>query len=182
MSNDALTHLADTENINERAEDWYTLWRGRIHGWVADNVDSNVADVVLAVPDMVVLLMGLAQDRHVPVATKAKIALALAYVLSPIDLVPEALLGVAGLADDAGVMVVLLFAIQQLGSVEPEVVRKYWRGGGDAIETINNLYGWIERNADRMFGHKIWSRIKRAFGGNPEDSHAYETDPDLAGA
>jgi uncharacterized membrane protein YkvA (DUF1232 family) len=50
------------------------------------------------------------QDPATPLYVKAGFAVGVLYLISPIDLIPEALLAFFGLADDAFVLVALLRA------------------------------------------------------------------------
>src|SRR5690606_974488 len=57
-------------------------------------------DLLLLLPDLAVLLARLLRDPRVPRGGKAIALLGIGYVLSPIDLLPEGLLGPIGLVDD----------------------------------------------------------------------------------
>ena len=149
---------------------WYDKWRARIHEWVAERSDDKVADVVIVVPDFFMLLVDLARDTRVPVKVKAQIGLALAYVIAPVDLMPEAVLGAAGLADDATVMAVLLYALKNVNELNPAIIREHWRGAGDALEVIDEVYQGITNNVERFVNSRAWNRIKDTFGGDAEDS------------
>ena len=76
------------------------------------------------------------------------IALAgIGYALSPVDLIPELLLGPIGLIDD---LLVLGTALSRLlNYVHPDVVRSHWSGKGDALETIQRATSWSE---DQLVG------------------------------
>src|SRR5690606_20860511 len=84
----------DEAGIQRRAPDWYETWRDRIRHWLTAHADDDFADVILLVPDMLALVVRLTRDKRVPFRLKGQLLLAIAYVLSPFDLVPEALLGV----------------------------------------------------------------------------------------
>ena len=80
---------------------------------------------------------------RVPVASKAIAALGVAYVLSPIELLPELLLGPIGLIDD---LVVVGAALSRLlNHVHPDVVRSHWAGEGDALAAIQRATDWIDQ-------------------------------------
>ena len=48
------------------------------------------------------------------------IVICIIYILSPLDLIPEILLGPLGLIDDAGVLAFMLFLIKQLWGLRDE--------------------------------------------------------------
>ena len=81
----------DTSYDQKRARSWYRRWRRDIRKWVERNSNSDKADILLLVPDLFMLCVGLIADRRVPPQFKASLVSAAAYVLSPVDLIPEAL-------------------------------------------------------------------------------------------
>ena len=150
--------------IEQKSPDWYETWRGRIQSWISTHADDEFAQIVLLVPDLLALVVRLARDKRVPFRLKGQLLLAAAYVLSPFDLVPEAMLGVLGLADDAGVLVLVLMWIRGLASVDVEVLRDNWSGAGDVIDVIESLHGRISANAERLYNPKVWRMIQARFG------------------
>src|SRR5690606_16152038 len=109
---------ADEDTIYEQTPGWYEKWRKRIYKWVSRATDDTIAGIVLLVPDLFVLLVRLIQDARVPFWVKAQLVLAAAYVLSPIDFIPEAIAGVVGLTDDAGVMALVLMWIKNIMGID----------------------------------------------------------------
>jgi uncharacterized membrane protein YkvA (DUF1232 family) len=103
---------------------------------------SNVRDALLLLPDLTVLLFRLLRDPRVPAGGKAIALLGVGYVLSPVDLLPEALLGPIGLMDD--LMIVAATLSRVVNYVHPDVVRSHWPGQGDALEAIQRASGWAE--------------------------------------
>jgi len=103
---------------------------------------SGLRDVLLLLPDLTVLLLRLLRDPRVPAGGKAIALLGVGYVLSPVDLVPEALFGPLGLLDDLLIVAATLSRV--LNYVHPDVVRSHWSGQGDALEAIQRASGWAE--------------------------------------
>lgn len=103
---------------------------------------SGLRDLLLLVPDLTVLLFRLLRDPQVPPGAKVIAALGTAYVLSPIDILPEILLGPLGFADDLLVLSAALSRI--LNYVHPDLVRSHWSGQGDALDAIQRLTEWSE--------------------------------------
>ena len=152
------------QQIEQRAPDWYEAWRSRIQTWVSAHTDDEAAEIVLLVPDLLALVVRLARDKRVPFRLKAQLVLAAAYVLSPIDLIPEAVVGVIGLTDDAGVLVLVLMWIKGMSSIDPQVLRDNWSGQGDVIAVIDGLHTKIVTNAERLYPAKVWQTIQARFG------------------
>ena len=77
------------------------------------------------VPDCVVLVRRLLGDRRVPRRRKLLLLALVAYLASPIDLVPD-FIPIAGQLDDAIIVVLVLRLIMRSG--DPELVRQHWPG------------------------------------------------------
>src|SRR5690606_16449675 len=112
-----------TIDLNPREKRFYDRVRSTV---VAPHPGerSNVRDALLLLPDLTVLLFRLLRDPRVPVGGKAIALLGVGYVLSPVDLVPEALLGPIGLMDDLMIVAATLSRI--VNYVHPDVVRSHW--------------------------------------------------------
>ncbi len=152
------------QQITQRTPDWYETWRERIRTWVSTHADDEAAAVILLVPDLLALVVRLARDKRVPFMLKGQLLLAAAYVLSPVDLIPEVMVGVVGLGDDAGVLVLVLMWIKGIASLDRQVLRENWSGQGDVLDVIDGLHTRITANADRLYGDKIWRTMQRRFG------------------
>jgi uncharacterized membrane protein YkvA (DUF1232 family) len=119
----------------------------------APGTGSGLRDLLLLLPDLTVLLIRLVRDDRVPVGAKVIGALGVAYVLSPIDLVPTFVFGPLGLVDDLFFVGSALSGL--LNRVHPDVVRGHWSGQGDALEVIQRVALWSET--------QIRSRFRRLF-------------------
>jgi uncharacterized membrane protein YkvA (DUF1232 family) len=123
---------------------------------------SGFRDLVLLLPDLTVLLARLLRDRRVPRGPKLVALLGLGYVLSPIDLLPEVLLGPIGLVDD--LLVVSAALARLLNDVHPDVVRSHWSGKGDALDAIQRVTGWSRAFVGRQVGsavRRVWRAAAR---------------------
>jgi uncharacterized membrane protein YkvA (DUF1232 family) len=117
---------------------------------------SGPGDLLFLLPDLVVLLGRLLRDERVPLGAKVVALLGIGYVLSPIDLLPEVLLGPIGLADD---LIVVGAALSRLlGDVHPDVVRSHWSGQGDALDAIQRVTAWSE-GLVRGRLQAVWRRL-----------------------
>lgn len=110
---------------------------------------SGVRDLLLLLPDLFVLLARLARDPRVPVGSKAIAMLGVAYVISPVELMPELLLGPIGLIDDLIVVSAALSRV--INRVHPDIVHSHWSGRGDALEAIHRVAAWSENTLGNAF-------------------------------
>ena len=90
------------------------------------------------VPDCAVLCRRLLADPRVPRASKLALAALVAYLLSPIDLVPD-FIPVAGQLDDAILLGLVLRAIVR--RVGPDVVAEHWPGPEGSLRVVLSLAG-----------------------------------------
>jgi uncharacterized membrane protein YkvA (DUF1232 family) len=89
-------------------------------------------------PDLLRLLPRLAADRTLPHRVQAVLALLLAYLASPIDLVPD-FIPVLGYADDAVIVAVALrWVVRRAGA---EAVRRNWPGTEDGFAVLRKIAG-----------------------------------------
>jgi uncharacterized membrane protein YkvA (DUF1232 family) len=87
--------------------------------------------VARLLPDLAALLRGLLHDPGVPRRSKVLVGLAMVWVVSPIDLLPE-FLPIIGPLDD--VIVVALVLRHLIKRAAPDVVREHWRGDTAMLE------------------------------------------------
>lgn len=90
------------------------------------------------VPDCAVLVARLLRDPRVPRRHKLVLAALVAYLASPIDLVPD-FIPVVGALDDALVAALALRSL--LRAVGPELVREHWPGPPSSLEMVLRLAG-----------------------------------------
>ena len=95
-----------------------------------------VQDAVLMIPNLVKLIGRLMTDPRVPRRSKIVLGAAAAYIVSPIDLIPE-VIPVIGWADD---VIFLMMAIDSLISrTGPEIVQEHWDGPDDLLGLIEDV-------------------------------------------
>ncbi|MFO0689007.1 MAG: YkvA family protein [Myxococcota bacterium] len=131
-----------TIELNPRERRLYDRLRERLVP-ARPGATTGARDVLLFLPDLTVLLGRLLRDRRVPLVDKAVAVAGIAYVLSPIDLLPALVMGPIGLLDDLFVVAACLSRL--LNHVHPDVVRSNWSGQGDALEVIQSTTAWFER-------------------------------------
>jgi uncharacterized membrane protein YkvA (DUF1232 family) len=85
------------------------------------------------IPDCIVLFGRLVADPRVPPSRKALLALVVAYLATPLDLVPD-FIPVAGQLDDAIVVALVLRSV--LRASGQEVVDQHWPGPERSLQAI----------------------------------------------
>jgi uncharacterized membrane protein YkvA (DUF1232 family) len=99
---------------------------------------SLLGEALRLLPDLLRLLRRLAGDRGVPRATRVRLWLLLAYLASPVDLVPD-FVPVLGYADDAIVVSFVLRSVVRRAGVP--VVRRHWPGTDAGLAALGRLTG-----------------------------------------
>ena len=90
------------------------------------------------IPDCIVLFKRLMGDPAVPRRRKVLLAVLVAYLAMPIDLIPD-FIPVAGQADDALFVGLVLRAIVRGGG--PDVIRRHWPGPESSLNVVLRLAG-----------------------------------------
>jgi uncharacterized membrane protein YkvA (DUF1232 family) len=119
----------------------FSLFKGPGREWLRQNLPR--------IPLLVNLAWGLFRDNRVPLSLKAGLLGVLAYVASPIDIIPDFIPGV-GMVDD---LVLLLAALEMFVRLAPpevveEVEDRYRQGHGPLRSDLEK--------AEKYFG-RIWS-------------------------
>ncbi len=94
---------------------------------------GTVKQVLLFIPNLVKLMYRLVQDENVTSTDKALLLGTIAYVLSPLDFLPD-IIPFFGKVDD--ILLVSLVLKRLMDSVDREVLVSYWDGDEDLLELI----------------------------------------------
>lgn len=95
-------------------------------------------DAMRLLPDLVRLVRRLAADRSLPRGVRWRIYALLAYLVSPIDLIPD-FVPVLGVADDAIVAACILRSVaRRAGS---DALERHWTGTPDGLQAVYRLAG-----------------------------------------
>ena len=100
--------------------------------------DGVLREALRILPDLLRLLSRLSADRALPHRVRVGLAALLAYLASPIDLVPD-FIPVLGYTDDAVVVAVALRWVVRRAGVE--AVRRNWPGTEDGFAVLCRITG-----------------------------------------
>src|SRR6266508_3612537 len=93
----------------------------------------RLKNLLLFIPNMLVLCVRLLMDSRVPATERTLVAGAIIYAIIPFDLIPD-LIPFVGQIDDAYLIALSLLRLATV--TDPQVVRQHWAGGGDVVELI----------------------------------------------
>ena len=125
---------------------FYKRARYQANSFVAGKLGSKAADYLTTLPDFAYLICKLMLDPDVPSSRKLDLGFALLYVLSPLDLVPDAF-PLLGKNDDAYAILVSV----------AKLLRSTDRYIGDP-ETIDTVRAWLNY-FDEKFGSGLMKKL-----------------------
>ena len=98
--------------------------------------ETTLADTARLIPDVFRFVRRLATDRTIPLRTRLPVWLLVAYLASPIDLVPD-FLPVVGYADDA---IITAFVLRRLvRKVGDDTLAAHWPGTPEGLSRLARL-------------------------------------------
>src|ERR1051325_8888466 len=97
------------------------------------NLRSRMTNLLLVIPNMLLLSARLMVDPRVPTKERLLVAGAIVYAFVPFDFIPD-MLPFIGQVDDAYLIALTLLRLMTV--TDPRVVREHWRGGGDVVELV----------------------------------------------
>ncbi|MCV7152683.1 YkvA family protein [Mycolicibacterium pyrenivorans] len=113
------------------------IWAGLVAAlWIGKPDEVGVREALRLLPDMLRLLKRLAADPAMPRGVRVRLALLLAYLALPIDLVPD-FIPVLGYADDAIIVALVLRSVTRRAG--PEAVKKHWPGTPEGLAAVRRL-------------------------------------------
>jgi uncharacterized membrane protein YkvA (DUF1232 family) len=106
--------------------------------WRARPDDLTARGALRLLPDVVRLVRRLAADRSLPRGVRVRLWLLLAYLLSPVDLVPD-FVPVLGYADDVVVVAwALRSVVRRAGG---EAIARHWPGEPAGLTVVRQVAG-----------------------------------------
>ncbi|WP_373688791.1 YkvA family protein [Brevibacillus daliensis] len=141
--------------LSKSHQRYYDKLRERVESFIKEKgISDQIAHYVLLAPDLFVLLARLLVDKRVSTSSKATAAFAVAYFISPVDLIPEVITGPIGYLDD---IVLAVYALRKiLIDTDQVIVLEHWNGKDDLLQVITNTI----QKADDLVGSNILKKIE----------------------
>jgi uncharacterized membrane protein YkvA (DUF1232 family) len=98
----------------------------------------EVGAVLRLVPDVVRLARRLAADPTLPRGVRIWLAVLVAYLVFPLDLVPD-VIPVVGYADDAVIVALVLRSVVRAAG--PEALDRHWPGTPEGLKAVKRVVG-----------------------------------------
>jgi uncharacterized membrane protein YkvA (DUF1232 family) len=106
--------------------------------WIMRPRDVPVRELIRVVPDIVRLLRALIGDRTVPPDVRLVLVGLIAWILSPVDLIPEFIPGLGPLDDVVVAVLAMRYVRRRLGV---EGIRRRWRGTDAGFSLLVRVIG-----------------------------------------
>jgi uncharacterized membrane protein YkvA (DUF1232 family) len=106
--------------------------------WRTKPEQARLADGLRLLTDVIRMLRALATDPQLPRGVRVRLGLGMAYLLSPIDLIPD-FIPVLGYADDAIVIALILRSVAHRAGTD--ALRQHWSGTPEGLEAVLRLAG-----------------------------------------
>src|ERR1700682_5793832 len=99
-------------------------------------VKRRLKNLLLFIPNMLLLCARLLTDSRVPATERALVAGAIVYFIIPFDLIPD-MIPFVGQVDDAYLIAMTLLRL--MDRTDPAVLRAHWNGGGDIVQLVEAM-------------------------------------------
>jgi len=145
-------------NENPRWLAFYDRLREKLRKTAAKHKGHELLDYVLLLPDFFILLVRLLIDSRVPPKYKGFLAAITAYLISPIDLIPD-FIPIGGYLDD---LVVVVFGLNMiLNGLGETILVDNWSGRQDLLKLLQKLTAVADNLVNRRILEKIRSWLNK---------------------
>ncbi|HYR75362.1 MAG TPA: DUF1232 domain-containing protein [Pyrinomonadaceae bacterium] len=118
---------------------------------------SRMKNLLMFLPNMIILSMRLMADSRVPRTERALFAAAIIYAIIPFDFIPD-MLPFVGQIDD--IFLISLTLLRLIDRTDDRVVREHWRGGGDIVQLAESVATVAPLLIPRRISRVLLSKVK----------------------
>jgi len=118
---------------------------------------SRMKNLLMFLPNMVILCARLMVDSRVPRVERALFAAAIIYAIIPFDFIPD-MIPFVGQIDD--LFLISLTLLRLIDRTDDIIVREHWRGGGDIVQLAESAATLAPLLMPRRISRVLLSRVK----------------------
>jgi uncharacterized membrane protein YkvA (DUF1232 family) len=118
---------------------------------------SRMKNLLMFLPNMVILSFRLMVDSRVPRTERALFAAAVIYAIIPLDFIPD-MLPFVGQIDD--LFLISMTLLRLIDRTDDRVVREHWRGGGDIVQLAESAATVAPLLIPRRVSRVLLSKVK----------------------
>jgi len=145
--------------LDSKKLQFYEILRKRIRKFVLNHggeSSNKFTGYLLALPDFFILLCRLAVDKRVTSSQKLFIGGIIAYVMLPIDIIPD-FLPIIGYVDD---LVLVVFGLNLImNELDRKILIDNWSGEEDVLELLKKISATAEQFLNKNILKKIQNWI-----------------------
>src|SRR5213078_4952887 len=118
---------------------------------------SRMKNLLMFLPNMVILCARLMVDSRVPRVERALFAAAVIYAIIPFDFIPD-MIPFVGQIDD--LFLISMTLLRLVDRTDDLIVREHWRGGGDIVQLAESAATIAPLLMPRRISRVLLSRVK----------------------
>src|SRR5438477_12399263 len=118
---------------------------------------SRMKNLLMFLPNMVILCGRLMVDKRVPRAERALFAAALISAIIPFDFIPD-MIPFVGQIDD--LFLISMTVLRLIDRTDDRIVREHWHGGGDIVALAESAATVAPLLIPRRISRVLLSRVK----------------------
>lgn len=165
----------EEKKVKDRISDNYAKLRENATEKVPEKYKS-IVEYAMIIPDIVALFWRLFKDKRVRIDTKILIGGAIAYLASPIDILPD-FIPLIGKIDDVAIA---FFVMNKLiNEIDEKIILENWNGKENIIEIIKNGVAYISKMVGSENVVKLIEFIKKLGKKNVPEEKEYEECNDI---
>src|SRR5258706_3836233 len=124
---------------------------------MAAEVKKRMKNLLMFLPNMVILCAKLMVDSRVPRTERALFAGALIYAIIPFDFIPDMIPFVRQIDD---LFLISLTILRLIDRTDDRIVREHWRGGGDIVALAESAATVASLLIARRISRVLMSTVK----------------------
>src|SRR5213593_2732578 len=137
---------------------------------------SRMKNLLMFLPNMVMLCARLMVDSRVPRVERALFAAAVIYAIIPFDFIPD-MIPFVGQVDD--LFLISLTVLRLIDRTDDTVVREHWRGGGDVVQLAESVVTLAPLLMPRRIARVLLAKVKPTASGSGLLANAAKFEPVL---
>src|SRR5213595_1947639 len=124
---------------------------------MAAQLKQRMKNLLMFLPNMIILCAKLMVDSRVPRTERALFVAALIYAIIPFDFIPD-MIPFVGQIDD--LFLISLTLLRLIDRTDDSVVREHWRGGGDIVALAESVATIAPLLMPRRISRILISRVR----------------------
>ncbi len=137
---------------------------------------SRMKNLLMFLPNMVILCGKLMVDKRVPRTERALFAAAVIYAIIPFDFIPD-MIPFVGQVDD--LFLISLTLLRLIDRTDDTIVREHWRGGGDVVQLAESVATIAPLLMPRRIARVLIAKVKPTAEGSGLLMNAAKFEPVL---